>query len=364
MKTKILLFGKTPPPYIGPAMATLTILDSDIMDKNIVRHFDTSDHRDISTLAKIDPTNIAVAFQQYFRFLYQIIVFQPDIAYILSAQTTIAYLRDIPFILLGKLFRVKIVLHLRGGYFRHWYESVSGTMKRIIRLVHRRVDAQIVLGAVLKPMYEGLIDSEKVFVVPNGDDYAFPETDRDEELQPRVLFLANFIPSKGVGEFVEAARLLREEGYTCDFMAAGGSQEAETQQMMEAAERDGVIEIRETVSGAEKMQLFRESSIFVLPTYYRNEGLPWVIIEAMAAGLPVISTNHAAIAECVGDGENGYLVEKKSAAALVEKLRILLDDNELRKAMGEASRKRYLERFTRQNFIDGLQQVFDAVSGK
>ena len=66
------------------------------------------------------------------------------------------------------------------------------------------------------------------------------------------------------------------------------------------------------VKGDKKFSILNEADIFVFPTYYRNEGHPWVTVEAMAAGLPVISTDHAAISESVHDGKNGYLVEKKN----------------------------------------------------
>ena len=78
------------------------------------------------------------------------------------------------------------------------------------------------------------------------------------------------------------------------------------------------------VSGEDKMDVFAMSDVFVFPSYYRNEGHPWVIVEALASKLPIISTNHAAISESVIDSFNGFLVKKMILVLLQKKLKYLL----------------------------------------
>ncbi|MEZ5067231.1 MAG: glycosyltransferase [Bacteroidia bacterium] len=74
------------------------------------------------------------------------------------------------------------------------------------------------------------------------------------------------------------------------------------------------------VKGDRKFQILNDADIFVFPTYYRNEGHPQSDGRSIAAGLPVISTDHAAIPESVHDGVNGYLVEKEISVNSLKKL--------------------------------------------
>ena len=76
---------------------------------------------------------------------------------------------------------------------------------------------------------------------------------------------------------------------------------------------DGCITFLGPVSGQPKTDLLLDADIFVLPTYYPREGQPWVLIEAMAAGLPIVTTDQAAIRETVDYGVNGFLVDKRDA---------------------------------------------------
>ena len=99
----------------------------------------------------------------------------------------------------------------------------------------------------------------------------------------------------------------------------------------------------------------------MFPTYYPPEGHPWVIVEAMAAGLPIISTDQGAITESVVDGVNGFIVEKRNPTAIAEKIITLIDDTHLRHKMGKASRIFYEEKFTEKHLVENFKTCFYAV---
>ena len=86
-----------------------------------------------------------------------------------------------------------------------------------------------------------------------------------------------------------------------------------------------------------------------------------MIIEAMAAGLPVIATDRGAIAETVLDGENGFIVEAESPEGIAEKTSLLAADPALRRKMGEMSRRLYLEKFTEAKMVEKMGRVFREV---
>lgn len=369
-KPKVLFFGKLPPPFIGPAVATQKIINSELKNRFNLVFFDLSHHKSIDDLGKYSLGNFGSAFGQYFRLFKMLRAHQPDIVYIPSQQTTIAYLRDIPFWVITKIFGKKLVTHLRGGYFKKWYQNeTGGLMKTIVRFWQKRIDAQIVLGDSLIQMYSDLMPEERIHVVPNAGDYDIPEKPaRKENDDLRVLFLGNFKETKGVVNTMESFFLLSPEvQQRVKFLFAGNWHEENTKLKMESMLSKDVgnrIEIVGPVSGKAKFELLASCDLFVFPSFYRNEGHPWVLVEAIAAGLAVISTDHAAISQTVVHNYNGFLVGKQKPEEIADKLEELVLNNELREKFQTNSRKLYLEEFTESNIVENFSKVFHKVLEK
>jgi len=119
------------------------------------------------------------------------------------------------------------------------------------------------------------------------------------------------------------------------------------------------IDYTGVVSGNKKKKLFLSSDIFVLPSHI--DGQPLAILEAMAAGLPIITTDTGAIKEMVVNAENGFIVGMQNPKQIAQKVIKLLKNNYLRKQMGEKSRERFLKYYTKDKFIDKLSHVFESV---
>lgn len=359
--------GKLPPPYIGPAVATQIILNSNLKDKFELIHLDISDHRDINTLGKWDFTNFYLVFKQYFNLIRLLIKHKPGLVYIPVGQTTVSYCRDSVFILLSKLFGRKVLCHLRGGNFKKWYNSSNEMVKWWVRFVHRKVDGQIVLGNNLRHLFNFLLPEEKIFVVPNGGNYIFPSLPKRED-NIQVLYLGNFISTKGIFDVLKAAAIINEredmKNINIMFLFAGSWRDNEVKKEFERMleEHSGLpVRVLGPVTGEEKCRVLASSDIFVFPTYFPPEGHPWVIVEAMAAGLPIISTDHGAIAESVIHNENGFIIEKRSPIQIAEKIQYLSDHPEIRKRMGNKSRQFYLANFTEEKMVERLMIAFHSV---
>ncbi|HTU12531.1 MAG TPA: glycosyltransferase [Allosphingosinicella sp.] len=93
------------------------------------------------------------------------------------------------------------------------------------------------------------------------------------------------------------------------------------------------------------------------------EGLPNVVVEGAACGIPVIATHHSGIPEAVADGRTGYLVLEGDRAGLAGRIRALLDSADLRREMGFAARELALTRFDRRRQAEKLEAIYDEVSG-
>jgi glycosyltransferase involved in cell wall biosynthesis len=348
---------------MGPSIATEVILTSRLKEKFELIHLDTSDHRDLDTLNRVDFTNVVLALKHYCMLLWLIITRWPAMVYIPISQTTLGYLRDAWFIVIAKIFRRRVVCHLEGGNFKNWYDVAGPFMRWFVRRIHSLVDGQIVLGKTLRYLFDGIVSHEKIYVVPNGRDFNI-SFDIKKHSNTKILFLSNFIRTKGVLEALRAVELVFKNCSQIEAVFAGSWMDKRTKTEFESFLKENPhlpVVLEGPVYGEKKYELFASSDIFVFPTYYPSEGHPWVIVEAMAAGLPIISTNQGAITESVIAGVNGFLVEKKNPQQIAEKIIFLIQNPDLRIRMGKESRRLYEENFTEEKMVERFKHTFNAV---
>jgi glycosyltransferase involved in cell wall biosynthesis len=106
--------------------------------------------------------------------------------------------------------------------------------------------------------------------------------------------------------------------------------------------------------------LLRASDLFVHPS--REEGFSNAILEAMAAGLPVVACDVGGNPEAVTDGETGRMVPSRDAAAFASAIAEFLADPEKRKAMGEAGRRRAIERFSLDRMVGEMESLYESLA--
>jgi len=169
---------------------------------------------------------------------------------------------------------------------------------------------------------------------------------------PLIILASRMLWDKGVGEFVEAARLLQNAGIKARFALVGdtdpGNPAAVPTSQLEDWKRDGVVEWwgrRDDMPN-----VFAQAHVVCLPSY--REGLPKVLIEAAACGRPIITTDVPGCREVVRDGENGLLVPIRDAVALATALRKLIEDPELRRRMGKKGRELAVTEFSVETVVN------------
>jgi glycosyltransferase involved in cell wall biosynthesis len=171
------------------------------------------------------------------------------------------------------------------------------------------------------------------------------------------------IEEKGVWILIDACRIINERGYSfrCNFI--GEWSDVDESGFNERVSR---YALREKVFaygakyGNEKRIYFKNSDVFVFPTYYNCECFPLVLLEAMEYGLPCISTFEGGIPSIIKDRENGLLVKQCDASGLANNMIYMIEHPDLCQLMGKAGRKRFLELFTldifEKNFIKILRK--------
>ena len=173
-----------------------------------------------------------------------------------------------------------------------------------------------------------------------------PSEANDQGDNPIVVMPTRLVHDKGVAIFVEAARLLKEEGVNVSCQIAGGVTQnnplAISQDDMENMVKDGAAEWLGKVS--DMPALLAKAALVAYPSYYR-EGIPKVLLEAASMAKAIVTTDHPGCKEAVKDGYNGLLVPVKDARALATAIKTLLDDPKLCAEMGAHSRQRAVDEF-------------------
>jgi glycosyltransferase involved in cell wall biosynthesis len=345
VKPRLVVIGPLPPPYHGVTVSTSLVLENPALHRCFdVEHFDTSDHRTTANIGHWDARNVIAALSQA-RGLWKALAGRPGLVYLPISQGLPGLTRDTVFIRVAAARGWRVATHLRGSELGDVYRRQPAAIRAWLRRAFDRVDSMGVLGESLRPVVAEVVSAERVAVVPNGT--PDPQLDGRSRAGDTGLFLSNLRPRKGVWEALAAALTVVTERSEARFVFAGDCpDEAIVSELRNRAKQArGRIEIRSAVTGRDKLDLLASSAFLVFPPK-EPEGQPRVILEAMAAGLPVITTDRGAIAETVIDGECGYVLPDPVPERLAERLLRLYDDPELREEMGRAARRRYLERFT------------------
>lgn len=176
-----------------------------------------------------------------------------------------------------------------------------------------------------------------------------------------VVLPARMLWDKGVEEFVDAARQLRQRGVKARFVLVGEPDEGNPASVPEdqllAWQKEGVVEWwgrREDMP-----QVYAQSHIVCLPSY--REGLPKSLLEAASCARPIVTTNVPGCRDVVRDEDNGLLVEARDAAALANALARLLADPELRLKMGQRGRERVLGEFSQERIVNQVLALYREV---
>jgi glycosyltransferase involved in cell wall biosynthesis len=203
-----------------------------------------------------------------------------------------------------------------------------------------------------------IIPNEKASLLPSegiDTDFYQPILNSSKEKKITFLLIARLLWEKGVGEYVEAARILRSDdkinarflliGYI-DSDNPGGINKTQIQQWSD----EGIVEYRGITEDIRN--IISESDCIVLPSYYR-EGVPRTLLEAASMAKPIITTNNVGCREVIDDGINGFICKSKDSKNLSEVIRKMIQlTPEEREKMGQSGRNKILNQFDEKIVIN------------
>ncbi len=207
-------------------------------------------------------------------------------------------------------------------------------------------------------------EADTVLISGSGVDLSrFVPRARERVGPVRIVLASRMLYTKGVADFVEAARLLRQRGAKAVCALVGEPDQDNPASIplpvLQGWHDEGAVVYR---GRQEDMPaVLAEADIVCLPTYY-GEGIPKVLIEAAACALPIVTTDWPGCREVVEDGENGLLVPVKEPGALARALETLVGDPALRRAMGECGRARIRGRYSLESVVSRTLAVYSSFS--
>ncbi len=246
---------------------------------------------------------------------------------------------------------------IHSNQFR-WYTRAlfRRQLRRGITVVQNSDDLRLL-------MKMGLDTSRVHHIAGSGVDLSVFIQRPEPEGTPTVVLPARFLWSKGIGEFVAAARLLRARGVKARFILAGKPDEmnpaAIAPGQLAAWAGEGIVECPGWID--DMPALLESCHIVCLPSY--REGLPKALLEALATGRPIVTTDVAGCREVVHDGDNGLLVPARDPLALANALERLITDPLLRHQMGQSGRLRAEQEFGHDRIIPATLEIYRIATG-
>ena len=177
-----------------------------------------------------------------------------------------------------------------------------------------------------------------------------------------MLYAGRLRTRKAVAVLVEAFATVHRRAPPARLRLAGdGEQRPALEAQVRRLGLAGVVVFEGAVPHHRMPELYAAADVFCLPSLY--EGFPLAILEAMAAGLPVVATRVAGNPEAVDDGVHGRLVEAEDAAALAAALLDLIEDPEGRQRMGRQARRRVEEEFSIERIGAAYRELWEGLAG-
>ncbi len=308
-------------------------------------------------------SRVIYAANRICRFLRLVHLEKPD-AVLAFSSSGLSFAEKSMYVAYARALRIPALLSVRSGHFID-QSARSPAFSAVARVLLRAPARVLCQGprwqALFRDRY-GLPEARCPIVDPWMASDELLRLGRDRAATPgkltTLLFLGALERFKGVYELLEAAALLHANPTVLPFelvIGGAGSLEAELRRCVAERGLASMVRFAGLLTGEAKLEMLRRADIFVLPSY--TEGLPNAMVEAMAAGLPVVATPVGSVSDVIEHGRNGLLVEARDPYALERELRRLVEAPELRAELGAEAHRMASSRFGTERAVRLLDEL-------
>lgn len=300
---------------------------------------------------------ICMFIMQFVKGIILYVSFKPNLIHI-HVSSHGSFYRKAFYIILSEIFRKKIIIHIHPTHFVDFIDS-SGSLRRffILTLLNR---ANLIITLTkqvqfaLKNIY-GLKCDIKVVSVPIClNDYEFHGAENREK--STVLYLGWIIRNKGVYDLLLAAPSIKERIRDFRLIYCGNKETNKLRKMVLNSGLSAYIEVNDWLNSEGKKSLLEKVTALILPTY--TEGIPNVILEAMASGVPIITTPVGGIPSILTDKINCLYFNPGDIADMIEKITCLLGNEEMQEEIVQNNRK-LVKQYDAKIISRTLEEIYD-----
>jgi len=365
-KKTILIIGPVPPPFHGASYAIKLLIDSTLKKQYKLIHINTPFVDAISELRKFSYKKLWRFSKYLFQIIFVLFFKKIGTVIICPAFNKIAFLKDGFYTFIcKKVFNKPVIWWVHGSEI-DTIKNINGNLQKIFRFYFGLPNTIVTVGNRfinnLKTWTNGSMLTHNHYGLPNQQIVL----DKKCSKKITVCYLSNMIESKGWKILFDAAQEISREHNNIQFQFYGKAEnEMHYQELLkifsQTAFKENICYFG-PIYGQEKINALKNADIFCFPTYYPIEAFPIAILEAMQFGLPVITTNHAAIPEAIIDGKGGFIIPIKNKNALIEKILYLIHHPEEREKMGKFNQRHFKNHFTLEKHVERWSEIIEAVS--
>lgn len=344
-KPTILQIGPKPPQGFGIVAYIEGLLGSNLSKKYQFIFLNTKG----SKIFRVNKLFRAVLTLYHSLILIIILIFRrPDLVHVHTSSGT-SFLEKSLLGIICKCFGVKVIFHIHGADFDQF--CFRGNNRIFVPKILSLMDKSIILSNAWYERFKEVIPSKKMTIIPNAvdvNDFLFEQKKKGRNESVNILFVGSICNRKGLVDLAYAVRNLIDSGSVKFYLDILGGEEnreemIEITRIYQKLELENFMKFHGPKYYSEKITFFKNADIFVLPSY--NESFGIVNLEAMASGLPIISTKVGAIPEYLVNGENGFIINPGDIEQLTKSLKILIEDTKLREKMGNNNRQKVIEKY-------------------
>jgi glycosyltransferase involved in cell wall biosynthesis len=272
-----------------------------------------------------------------------------------------AYWRDLVYLLVAKLCGARVVYQVHGGALPQAFFRGNRLLDAVLRATLRLADAVVVLARIELRSYRKFVPGLPVVALPNAIDFApysaLRRTSADPQEPLRLVYIGRLAREKGLLETLQGLKLARNQGIAARLAIAGsGPDEQRLRELAQRLELGRDVAFIGPVFGADKARLLAGADALVLASH--AEGLPYALLEGMAAGTAVIATRAGAMPDVVVDGVHGLFVPPHNPLAIARAIAKLAVDRALLARMSDASRRRIAGSYSLERLAADFRRLY------
>jgi glycosyltransferase involved in cell wall biosynthesis len=316
------------------------------------------------------PINWEKAFVGLYKLLLLLYTKKPKVIY-MQVNGSKSCFREMLYMAIIRLFsNARIIMHFHGILKQHSrnfpfiiHEKNNKLNKFVINFLFRLTHRNIFISKMILDEFKPILNKrnfKKSLVVENFTAMELFRPLKIKKGKINILFVGRLSKAKGFFEIISIVQDIITEFNNVVFQFCGAPENERSfyplNNEIRKLQESGHIVLHGIVYGDKKKRIFSESDIMLLPTH--NEVFPVTILEGLAQGLPIITTNISVIPDIIEEGQNGFLINPGDTQALKEKLIYLLKNPDLRKTISSLNKKKAEDRYDIRIAEKKLRQIF------